>query len=708
MTDTLRQGLLRSYSMVFFSKHPVFAGYLVAASFVDPLTGLSGLLSAAVALVAAHLFGLNTKELRNGIFSFNALLSGLALGSAFQFHPLAIVVVSLLTLLLTLVISAVTSRFNLPFLSLPFVVAGWVIALNPVTVNCCFTPRAVSDFFIAQQLSGPLDELFAHSAAGLYLRSLSAIFFQNNCLSGLLIAIGLLVYSRIAFLLSVTGFAAGWIWFKVTGGLPADAYYYSSFNYILTAIGLCGFFLLPSRSSLLFAIASMPVVGLLYGACAVLFRYSQLPVYSLPFSLATLAMVTALSLRRRGNRLRPVYLQLYSPENNLYRALHYDERFKSNLLLPVNLPFFGEWYVSQAHGGPVTHKGAWQHAWDFVVHDEHQRTFRLPGKQASDFYCFGLPVLAPADGTVVSLLDGIEDNVIGDVNLNENWGNTVVIRHGEGLYSKLSHLKKNSLKVLIGDAVRKGEMIAQCGNSGRSPEPHLHFQLQSSPIIGAPTIAYPLALYVLRRNGKSELRNFSIPEAGDTVARPAPYGILKRAFAFRPGDRLDFSIDEGNRRRRESWEMNTDEDNSSYLTCVTSGDKAWYVASDSLFAFTSFSGSRRSLLYYFYLGAGKVLLSYVPGLVVRDHLPVGETYGRTARVIQDLLAPLHVYLKAESETFCQESDRGDHPAILSIFTTLKHGRKRKTITTIKTVVTETGIESITIQRGKLCITAKRI
>ena len=71
--------------------------------------------------------------------------------------------------------------------------------------------------------------------------------------------------------------------------------------------------------------------------------------------------------------------------------------------------------------------------------------------------------------------DGTDDNMIGDVNLKVNWCNTVSIKHSEKLFTKLSHLKRESIKVKEGDYVKRGDILALCGNSGRSPEPHIHF-----------------------------------------------------------------------------------------------------------------------------------------------------------------------------------------------------------------------------------------
>ena len=68
----------------------------------------------------------------------------------------------------------------------------------------------------------------------------------------------------------------------------------------------------------------------------------------------------------------------------------------------------------------------------------------------------------------------ITDSYIKDIR-----GNYIVIRHEWGEYSCLAHLKRDSILVSVGQIVKSGEIIAQCGNSGNTSEPHLHFQVQS-------------------------------------------------------------------------------------------------------------------------------------------------------------------------------------------------------------------------------------
>jgi len=47
----------------------------------------------------------------------------------------------------------------------------------------------------------------------------------------------------------------------------------------------------------------------------------------------------------------------------------------------------------------------------------------------------------------------------------------------------LVHLRRGSVRVRPGDRVAAGPLLAECGNSGNSSEPHLHFQLMDHPSV---------------------------------------------------------------------------------------------------------------------------------------------------------------------------------------------------------------------------------
>ncbi|GAB4517262.1 MAG: hypothetical protein OHK0046_23650 [Anaerolineae bacterium] len=151
------------------------------------------------------------------------------------------------------------------------------------------------------------------------------------------------------------------------------------------------------------------------------------------------------------------------------------------------LPFEGTWYVINGGTTPQT-SHSWdivgqRFAYDFVVTDAALRRWRTEGKQPDDYLCYGLPILAPADGEVVAVVDNVRDAPgVGtgwiDVFTRHFPGNAVTIRHAEGEYSFLAHLIPGSIRVKPGDTVQQGEIIGLCGNSGHSTEPHLHFHVQ--------------------------------------------------------------------------------------------------------------------------------------------------------------------------------------------------------------------------------------
>jgi len=150
----------------------------------------------------------------------------------------------------------------------------------------------------------------------------------------------------------------------------------------------------------------------------------------------------------------------------------------------LKLPFDGEWFVYQ--GGRNLFENGYsgdddqRYGIDFV-YLKNGRLFSGPGGVGSkleDYYCFGQPVLAPADGTVIKAETYYDDNPPGKPTGDPADGNVVVISHGNGETSLINHLKQNSLKVKVGDTVKQGQVIAECGNSGQGPVPHIHYQLQ--------------------------------------------------------------------------------------------------------------------------------------------------------------------------------------------------------------------------------------
>ena len=646
------QGVSGSYSQIFFTNNRWLALFVSLASFSHPVIGLSGLACVMLALALGMRLGLNQVMLSNGTFTYNVLLSGFALAvlaKDTQTLVLYLPLVSVTSLFITVWLYSWFGRYRLPILSLPFILSIWLLLLSSNGLHQLFERECVLGRYSYPYsfIDSSTEQTLALLPVWLkqYFLSMSTILFQKNMLAGVLVSTGLLIYSRIAFGLSLTSFLSGyWIYLQIKG-VHTPEFSAFGFNFIFTAVSLCGFFLIPSRNSYLLAILSAPFLWLCITACESAFSVTKLPVFSLSFSVLVLIVLSVLNNRSIAKHFILVQYQQYSPEKNLYAYHTYMERFRKDTFIHIHLPVFGEWCISQGHTGDKTHKQDWQYAWDFVVKDEFKRSFKAPGEQVGDFYCYGLPVIAPADGYVAHITDGIDDNPVGDANLQENWGNTLVIKHSDTLFSKLSHLKKDSFKVKQGDYVRKGDVLAQCGNSGRSPEPHLHFQLQNNAAVGSKTLQYPISYYILKHQEGYTLKSFDIPKEHETILRPVTLRLLKKAFHFIPGMKLRLLWTEDAKEKAEVWEVFTDAYNASYFYCEADQSVAYFTNNGTLFYFTAFSGNKGGMLYQFYLSAYKVLLSYYPGLEIKDTLPVDTTMNLAQQLVQDLIAPFKILVQ---------------------------------------------------------------
>ncbi|QJP16373.1 M23 family metallopeptidase [Starkeya sp. ORNL1] len=113
------------------------------------------------------------------------------------------------------------------------------------------------------------------------------------------------------------------------------------------------------------------------------------------------------------------------------------------------------------------------------------RIFDGDGKKVEQHYAFGADVLAVADGTVVSVQDGMTDEApfqsMIPKRISDYGGNHVILQIAPNVFALYAHLHPGSLTVKVGDAVKAGAPIARIGNTGPSEGPHLHFGLADKP-----------------------------------------------------------------------------------------------------------------------------------------------------------------------------------------------------------------------------------
>ena len=149
----------------------------------------------------------------------------------------------------------------------------------------------------------------------------------------------------------------------------------------------------------------------------------------------------------------------------------------------MKLPFKGEWNVTW--GGDTKEQNyhvesvAQKNAFDILIKDKNGSTHKGTGATNEDYYAFGKELYAPCDGEIVLVVDGIKDNIPGNLNPIYVPGNTVIIKTAIGEYVFFAHFKQHSIVVKQGQKISTGELLGLCGNSGNSTEPHLHFHLQN-------------------------------------------------------------------------------------------------------------------------------------------------------------------------------------------------------------------------------------
>ncbi|MGZ3755091.1 MAG: urea transporter [Mucilaginibacter sp.] len=664
----LLQAISNSYSILFFSQNRLFGVLLLLVSFVNPAAGIAGLISLLFSITLVKLMNYDRESIRIGFYSFNSLLLGIGLGTFYHFNGtffIWLIAGCLLTTMLSVVLLSRLSKLGLPLLSFPFIIVFCVLLQsansvyytgleqrNSAILNEMYSSATGSGY----HLKGVLSFITIPDYCGLFFRALSAVLFQNNILTGIAISIGIFIHSRINFSLFVIAFVMACLFNSLTGTYAGGiSYYHMGSNIMMTAGAIGSFFLIPSARSYLWAVLTIPVTFLAINAFTRLFGMYDLPVLSLPFAATTILFINFFKLRTKENKLQLTPVQLYSPEQNLYQYLNGRERLYGLKYLSFNLPFMGTWFVSQGYDGKITHKAEWGKALDFVINDDDGRTYQYPGTLPEHFYCFNKPVLACADGTVEEVVTHVDDNKIGDINTIDNWGNSIVIKHANGLYSKVSHLKKHSVKVKTGDFVKQGDLLGSCGNSGRSPEPHLHFQVQTTPYIGSKTISYPIAYFIDQTGDKNKLRSFKIPREGTKLSPVEINAALKKAFKLQPGYTATITT-QGH--GTEHLEVFTDTLNQTYIYSQTTGASAYFINNGTSFYFTGFYGSQTSLLYYFYLTAYKVIFTTGDAIPVTDLYPVQLLADKLTLWLHDLLAPFRQFIKLRFRSYCTINGNG--------------------------------------------------
>lgn len=164
---------------------------------------------------------------------------------------------------------------------------------------------------------------------------------------------------------------------------------------------------------------------------------------------------------------------------------------KTRLIFPWTGPGMMSqgWFNNGGHGG----QSSW-FAGDFLGLTPDTWGPQLRNEDQNDAYAgYNREVIAPAAGIIVAMRNDVPLNTrVNEEPPNEFFmalhdpieallGNYLVIDHGNGEFSAISHLNIGSISVKVGDRVVQGQPIGKVGNTGSSNSPHLHFELLDGP-----------------------------------------------------------------------------------------------------------------------------------------------------------------------------------------------------------------------------------
>ncbi len=532
----------------------------------EPVQAMVGLLAAISAWLAALFAGAQAAE--RPVAVFNGLLIGLLVAHGWE-PGTAGVALAVLGGVWAGWLSVVLGRMSaslarLPVLSLPFSLVAMLTA-------------AASGSLSTLQL-----HLYAAPAAWLnpamdaFLGAFGGLYFNPDPVVGALVLGVLLVFSRYYLLLAALGFGAAALCMQMLDVAPEHLQGTGWIgNAVLSALLVGGLFAVPSVSTAALATLAAVFAAWLSLCLARMLEFAHLLPYALPFVMAVwLVLYAAFNNVRLASLFHADTPDF--PERSHERACIARARTGHVGSVPLALPFCGEWTVSQGFSGEHTHRGVWRHALDFMVL-RAGKSFAGRGNRLEDFYCYGQPVLSPAYGQVWSVVGHVADNTPGTVNAVDNWGNYVVIRLADGKFVLVAHLRPGTLAVEPGAWLQPGDLLGECGNSGRSPQPHIHMHVQATAQVGSVTAPFHLSnVMVAQDDGTAHYELAWVPSRG-TVLSAAPVGDAK-PFHVSAGHGLRYRVSRAGQALQD-WSVHCEVDLLGRLQLVSSRGARCFVES---------------------------------------------------------------------------------------------------------------------------------
>ncbi|GAB6045001.1 hypothetical protein JCM11957_05990 [Caminibacter profundus] len=630
--------LFKPFASILFLRDYRLGFFIFLLSFILPSVAVLGMVSLISTIVFAEFIKVRDEYLKYGFYLYNSLLVGMGVGYFYDISFITIVItiiLSIFTFLLSFGLNKIFSYWYMPILSLPFAFMSMLFYLASLKYTTLL--NNIINKFSAFDINIGINLISS------YFKSLGTIFFLPYNIAGIVIMFIMLFYSRIMFFMSVIGFLIGVYFHSLffNGYSSFNSPY--NFNFILIAIALGGVFLIPNIKNYLLAILGVMLSVLIIDAMEVFFNMYSLPVYTMPFNIVVLLFLMLLYWVNYD------YYNFYikeTPEKSLLYFLSNIYRFGGKDI-KIYLPFNGKWTVYQGFNGEWTHKGKWKYAYDFVI-KKNGKTYANDGLFLEDYYAFGKPVIAPISGYVVAKRDDLPDNFIGSVDRINNWGNYIIIKSDTGFYVEISHLMQNSIPVKVGDYVKYGEIIGRCGNSGYSPEPHIHLQVQKYPYLGSETVPFKFVEFIK----EDMLYFYTLPKKDEEIESLVVDRSVQLKLNFILDEIYKYEVFENHEKIDEvEFKVEMNENGEFYLS--DGENRLYFYSAEKFFYFYKYEGKNSYLKELFKLTPRVPFIN--KNISFEDILPIDILYSGLKLIVSEVLISFNYKLFEKKNIYSKEA-----------------------------------------------------
>jgi urea transporter len=290
--------LLRGVGQVFFQNNP-WTGLImiIGVAISSWVAAVDFLIGAAVATLVARWFQADEGSIRDGIFSFSGGYVGLLVGifshpaMKYPVFELTVFVIlgGVLAVPLTSGLNHALKRLELPATMFPVVVLLWALLAGILYTDLAELSRVSPLLSPHPDTSPPYTWktwLFGIT------NGFGRVFMQLHPVTGLLVLLGILANSRIAALMALLGgslsILTGYLFGQYEPILRTGV---MSYNPILTAIALGGFYLYFSWRSVIYALLGALLSIWFFVALSVILEPMGLPATVLPMVLVVWIML---------------------------------------------------------------------------------------------------------------------------------------------------------------------------------------------------------------------------------------------------------------------------------------------------------------------------------------------------------------------------------------------------------------------------------